>query len=41
LLIDAIRSPWAGGGLDGPAMATLAAIAVVGFALATQRLARS
>jgi ABC-2 type transport system permease protein len=40
LLIDAIRSPWAGGGLDGTAMATLAAVAVIGFALATRRLAR-
>jgi ABC-2 type transport system permease protein len=41
LLIEAIRSPWAGGGLDWPAMVTLAAVAVAGFALATRRLARS
>jgi ABC-2 type transport system permease protein len=41
LLIDAIRSPWAGGGLDGPAMVTLAAVAAAGFALATRRLTRS
>jgi hypothetical protein len=40
LLIDAIRSPWAGHGLDGAGMVTLAAIAVVGFALATRGLSR-
>lgn len=41
LLINAIRSPWTGQGLDVPAMAGLAGIAVVGFALAIRRLGRS
>lgn len=41
LLIDAIRSPWAGGGLDWPAMVTLACVAVAGFTFAARRLARS
>jgi ABC-2 type transport system permease protein len=41
LLIDAIRSPWAGNGLDVTAMVTLVAIAAVTFALATRRLARN
>lgn len=41
LLIDAIRTPWASGGLDATAMLTLAAIAAVGFTLAARRLSRS
>lgn len=41
LLVDAIRSPWIGQGVDGPAVATLAAIAVVGGGLAVTRLTRS
>lgn len=41
LLIDAIRGPWAGSGLDWPAMATLAAVAAAGFTFATRRLGRS
>jgi ABC-2 type transport system permease protein len=41
LLIDAIRAPWSGNGLDATAVITLAAIAAVGFALAARRLARS
>jgi ABC-2 type transport system permease protein len=41
LLIDAIRSPWAGNGLHIPAMVTLVIISGVTFALATKRLARS
>lgn len=41
LLIDAIRAPWAGNGLDVPAMVTLAVIAVAGFYFANRRLARS
>lgn len=41
LLVDAIRSPWTGGGLDTAAMVTLALIAVAGFALAARRLARA
>ena len=41
LLIDAIRAPWAGGGLDWPAMVTLALVAVAGFTFAARRLARS
>lgn len=41
LLIDAIRTPWSGDGLDAAAMVTLAGIAAVGFALAARRLARS
>lgn len=38
LLIDAIRSPWTGGGLDVAAMAALAGIAVIATALAVRRL---
>lgn len=41
LLVDAIRSPWTGAGLDAAAMLALAAIAVAGFALATRRLTRT
>jgi ABC-2 type transport system permease protein len=41
LLVDAIRTPWHGGGLDIPALLALAAIAVAGFALAARRLARA
>lgn len=41
LLLDAIRSPWAGDGLHVPAMVTLAAISAAGFLLATKRLSRS
>lgn len=41
LLVDAIRAPWTGAGLDLPAMLALAAIAVAGFALAARRLART
>ncbi|MFC4857802.1 ABC transporter permease [Actinophytocola glycyrrhizae] len=41
LLINAIRSPWAGDGLNIPAMVTLVLIAAAGFALATRRLSRS
>jgi ABC-2 type transport system permease protein len=41
LLINAIRSPWAGDGLNVPAMITLAIVAVATFALATRRLSRS
>jgi ABC-2 type transport system permease protein len=41
LLIDAIRAPWAGNGLDIQAMVTLILIAVVGFTLAIRRLSRS
>lgn len=41
LLVDAIRRPWAGSGLDWPAMVTLAGVAAAGFLLATRRLARS
>lgn len=40
LLVDAIRTPWADGGLDATAMVTLALIAVAAFALAARRLAR-
>lgn len=39
-LIDAIRSPWMDGTADLPALLALVATAVVGFALATRRLAR-
>lgn len=41
LLLDAIRSPWAGDGLNVTAMVTLLLISAAGFALATRRLARS
>lgn len=41
LLLDAIRSPWAGNGLDVPAMVTLVLVAAAGFALASRRLTRS
>jgi ABC-2 type transport system permease protein len=41
LLVDAIRTPWHGGGLDVPALLALAAIAVAGFGLAARRLARA
>jgi ABC-2 type transport system permease protein len=41
LLVDAIRSPWIGQGVDGPAVLTLAAIAVAGGGLAVARLTRS
>jgi len=41
LLLDAIRSPWAGDGLHLPAMVTLVLISAAGFALATRRLSRS
>jgi ABC-2 type transport system permease protein len=41
LLIDAIRAPWAGNGLDVPAMVALVLIAAAGFALASRRLTRS
>ena len=40
LLVDAIRTPWTGGGLDATAMVTLAVMAAAGFALAARRLAR-
>jgi len=40
LLVDAIRSPWTGVGNDVPALVSLAAIAVVGSALAIRRLGR-
>lgn len=41
LLMDAIRSPWAGNGLDLRATLTLLALSAVTFALATRRLARN
>jgi ABC-2 type transport system permease protein len=41
LLVDAIRSPWSGQGLDAVAMGCLAGIAVVGFVLAARRLSRT
>lgn len=41
LLLDAIRSPWAGTGVDVPATITLVAIAVVAFFLANRKLAKS
>jgi ABC-2 type transport system permease protein len=41
LLIDAIRAPWAGNGLDVRAMVTLILISAAGFALATRRLSQS
>lgn len=40
LLVDAIRSPWIGRGHDIPALLSLAAITVVGSALAISRLNR-
>lgn len=41
LLVDAVRSPWSGQGLDPVAMGCLAGVAVAGFALATRRLGRT
>jgi ABC-2 type transport system permease protein len=41
LLIDAIRAPWAGDGLDPKATITLLLISAAGFALAIRRLSRS
>lgn len=41
LLVDAIRTPWTGGGLDGTAIAVLAAIAVATFVVAERRLRRT
>jgi ABC-2 type transport system permease protein len=41
LLLDAIRSPWAGHGLDMPATVTLLLISAAAFTLATRRLARN
>jgi ABC-2 type transport system permease protein len=41
LLVDAIRTPWRGGGLDVPALLALGAIAVAGFTLASRRLTRA
>lgn len=41
LLVDAIRSPWTGGGMDLTAMATLAAAGLAGHALAVRRLSRA
>lgn len=41
LLIDAIRSPWIGLGYDVPALLSLAAIAILGSALAVRRLSRT
>lgn len=41
LLITAIRTPWTSGGMDGPALVTLAIIAVAGFVLAMRQLSRS
>lgn len=41
LLVDAIRSPWIGHGNDIPALLSLAAITVLGSALAVRRLARA
>jgi ABC-2 type transport system permease protein len=40
LVVDAIRSPWHGQGLDVAAMVPLGAIAVAAYALAVRRLAR-
>lgn len=40
LLVNAIRSPWTGGGLDVASMLGLVGIAVVGYAFAIRRLAR-
>jgi ABC-2 type transport system permease protein len=41
LLINAIRTPWAGNGLHVPAMVTLLLVAAACFALATRRLSRN
>lgn len=41
LLVNAIRSPWTGNGLDMVSMLALVGIAVVGFALALRRLTRT
>jgi ABC-2 type transport system permease protein len=41
LLLDAIRSPWAGDGLHVPATVTLLLISAATFTLATRRLARN
>ena len=41
LVIDAIRSPWTGNGMDVPAMVTLVLVAVAASALAVRRLSRS
>jgi hypothetical protein len=41
LLLDAIRSPWAGTGVDVTATITLVVIAVVAFFLANRKLAKS
>ena len=41
LLIDAIRAPWSGNGLDARSMVTLLVICAAGFALANRRLSRS
>lgn len=41
LLVDAVRSPWSGQGLDPVATGCLAGVAVAGFALATRRLGRT
>lgn len=41
LLINAIRSPWAGDGLNVTATVTLVLVSVAAFALATRRLSRS
>jgi ABC-2 type transport system permease protein len=41
LLVDAIRSPWVGRGVDVTATVSLAAIAATGGVLAVRRLARS
>jgi ABC-2 type transport system permease protein len=41
LLIDAIRGPWSGNGLDIQAMVTLLLISAATFALAIRRLSRS
>lgn len=40
LLVDAIRTPWTGGGIDGPALLALALLGAACFALAISRLAR-
>jgi len=41
LLLDAIRSPWAGDGLHVPATVTLLLISAATFTLATRRLSRN
>ncbi len=40
LLVDAIRTPWTGGGVDGAATLALCGIAIVTFAIAVRRLRR-